>query len=258
MPKRVYIPLDDAAFERLEAASSSKRPNGAKIRFTADAKERLNTAIARCEQCRVLSEAWSPETRTVTHALVKRGLGTALARQILEKPVRLYFLLYEEGTAEFEFLDPDATDPNKCAEALRLLSDFVKGAQLPDSIRCLLAAGATRRMAELGSKTRKREANTHMGPFCVDAMRVLNDSGGNGNGGKLRANYLKQLFDELPETIRPKSKGALVLEAKRAALEEQLRSSTERPKGGARGPRARTKAEVRAAGGRAAKIWMKP
>ena len=103
MLKLNYEPLDEAAFERLEAEGSSKRPNGAKIKFTAAAKERLNTAIARCERCRDLSEAWSPETQLVTTALVKHGLSADLVRRILEKPVRLYFLLYEEGTAELKF-----------------------------------------------------------------------------------------------------------------------------------------------------------
>jgi hypothetical protein len=246
MPKHVYIPLDEAAFERLEAAGSSKLPNGAKIKFTADAKDRLNTAIARCERCRELSEAWSPETQLVTSALVTRGLKADLVRRILEKPVRLYFLLYEEGTAELKFPEPGATDPNRqIEEVARLLADFANGTPLPEFINQLLVTGAKRRRAELGSKIRKHETNTHMGPFCLDAVRALQDSGGNAKiGSKLRANYLKQLFDEIPVTIQPSSKDALVLQAKRALFDEQRRSSTERPKGGARGPRARTKAEV--------------
>jgi hypothetical protein len=252
MPKHAYKPLDDAAFRILEELGSSKDDNGAKIKFSADAEKNLKTAILWCGMRWELSEAWSRETEDVTRAVMNCDeLQAGHARLILEKPVRLYFLLKEEGiaeleflvykesTAEIKFLAPiirEAYPGRKAEEAHRLLSDFVAGALLPDGIKQELIDGATRRMDELDpeKKPRKREADTPIWQFCVDAIRVFNDSGGNATiGSKGFARYMGQLFHHLPYTIRPglkSSPGALVQHAKRALMT----LNAKRPDGGAR------------------------
>src|SRR5262245_32953592 len=241
-----------AAFRNLEELGSSKDANGAKIKFSEDAEKDLKTGILWCGVRWELSEAWSRETEDVTRAIMNCDkLQAGHARLILEKPVRLYFLLYEESTAELEFLvykestaelkflTPsirEAYPGRKAEEAHRLLSNFVAGAHLPDLTEQELIKGAKRRMDELDpeKKPRKREADTPIRQFCMDAIRVFNDSGGNATiGSKSFARYMAQLFYHLPCTIRPgpkSSPGALVQQAKRASMT----LNAKRPQGGAR------------------------
>src|SRR5262245_29334748 len=173
MPKYAFKPLDDAAFRTLEQLGSSKDADGAKIKFSAATEERLKTAFLWCGMRWELSEAWSKDTETLTREIMDCDeLQADLARRILEKPVRLHFLLSEERTAELEFVVckestaeikflhssiREAYPGRKVEEVHRLLSDFVAGAQLPDPIKQEIIDGATRRMADWKREEKKRK-----------------------------------------------------------------------------------------------------
>jgi len=222
--------LDGEAFAELERYVSHKRPSVHSTKFSEQTKRRLNSAILRCVKTRELSEAWSDESEDIARRLAENCLDRTLASEILEKPeVRVLFLLYEEGTADLEFLEPGTVDVDqRTEEAIELLSNFVEGAGLPHCLTDQLVAGARRRMKEFAGKKRKPAPCAHLRRFCIEAIDIIRevDPTIEPQGPRIRR-FMWQLFFHLPETIRPKSPGAMVGQAKRACR------SQERLRGGA-------------------------
>jgi hypothetical protein len=209
-PEKVFAEIafrplsDDRDFAEIAREASSREPDGANLCFSEDAKRRLKAAFSLLVKKYDLSEAWSEETEEVTRRLAENGLDRGVASEILDKEVRLLFLLYEEGTADLEFFEPGATDPDQRAEkANRSLSEFVSGANLPCQLERQLVDGAKRRMKELSEKKRKGfEAHTHLRYFCSEAIDIIREVDPTIRPrGKRVDRYMRQLFKHLPDFV---------------------------------------------------------